>query len=59
MPRDRLTWVVVLLASMSVGANVYLMAVQFEALQAAVAGSLVLSTVLAAITTPILLALLG
>jgi predicted permease len=53
------TTVVVLLASMSVGANVYLMAVQFQALQAAVAGSLVLSTVLAAITTPILLALLG
>lgn len=53
------TTVVVLLASMSVGANVYLMAVQFQALQAAVAGSLVLSTLLAAITTPILLALLG
>ncbi len=53
------TTVVVLLASMSVGANVYLMAVQFGALQAAVAGSLVLSTVLAALTTPILLALLG
>ena len=53
------TKVVVLLASMSVGANVYLMAVQFQALQAAVAGSLVLSTVLAAVTTPLLLALVG
>ena len=53
------TTVVVLLASMSVGANVYLMAVQFNSQQAAVAGSLVLSTVLAAVTTPILLALLG
>ncbi|HEX3697659.1 MAG TPA: AEC family transporter [Polyangia bacterium] len=53
------TKVVVLLASMSVGANVYLMAVQFQALQAAVAGSLVLSTVMAAVTTPLLMALLG
>lgn len=52
------TTVVVLLASMSVGANVYLMAVQFQALQAAAAGSLVLSTMLAAITTPLLMALL-
>jgi malonate transporter len=53
------TKVVVLLASMSVGANVYLMAVQFQALQAPIAGSLVLSTALAAVTTPILMALLG
>jgi hypothetical protein len=53
------TRVVVLLGSMSVGANVYLMAVQFHALQAEVAGSLVLSTVLAALTTPLLLALIG
>ncbi|HVR63962.1 MAG TPA: AEC family transporter [Polyangia bacterium] len=53
------TTVAVMLASMSVGANVYLMAVQYQARQAAVASSLVLSTVLAAITTPILLALLG
>jgi len=49
--------VVVLLASMSVGANVYLMAVQFQTLQGAVASSLVLSTAAAAVTTPILLAL--
>ncbi len=53
------TKVVVLLASMSVGANVYLMAVQFQALQAPIAGSLVLSTALAAVTTPLLLALFG
>ncbi|HEY2899748.1 MAG TPA: AEC family transporter [Polyangia bacterium] len=53
------TKVVVLLASMSVGANVYLMAVQFQALQAAVAGSLVLSTAMAAVTTPLFMALLG
>ncbi|HYU68436.1 MAG TPA: AEC family transporter [Burkholderiales bacterium] len=53
------TRVVVLMASMSVGANVYLMAVQFQALQGAMAGSLVLSTALAALTTPILLAIIG
>lgn len=51
--------VVVTLASMSVGANVYLMALQFETTQGAVAGSLVLSTALAALTTPVLLALLA
>jgi malonate transporter and related proteins len=53
------TTVVVLLASISIGANVYLMSVQYQVLQAAVAGSLVLSTVLAGITTPIVLALLS
>jgi predicted permease len=51
--------VVVVLASMSVGANVYLMATQFERLEGAVAASLVLSTACAAITTPLLLWLLG
>jgi malonate transporter len=50
--------VVVLLASMAVGANVYLMAVQFQTLQGTIASSLVLSTALAAFTTPLLLALL-
>jgi len=49
---------VVLLASMAVGANVYLMAVQFDTLQGAIASSLVLSTALAALTTPLLLAAL-
>jgi predicted permease len=49
---------VVLLASLSVGANVYLMSVQFQALQGPVASSLVLSTALAALTTPILLSVL-
>lgn len=48
--------VVVLLGSLAVGANVYLMAAQFETLQGPVAGSLVLSTALAALTTPLLLA---
>jgi predicted permease len=52
------TSVVVLLASISVGANVYLMAAQFETLEGTVASSLVLSTVLAAFTTPALLTLL-
>lgn len=48
--------VVVLLASMAIGANVYLMAVQFERLQGTIATSLVVSTALAAFTTPLLLA---
>jgi hypothetical protein len=50
--------VVVVLASLSVGANVYLMAAQFETQKGVIAGSLVLSTALAAVTTPILLAVL-
>jgi malonate transporter and related proteins len=53
------TRVVVLLASMAVGANVYLMSRQFKTLEGPVASSLVLSTVLAAITTPFALTLLG
>jgi predicted permease len=48
---------VVLLASLSVGVNVYLVATQFETLESAVASSLVLSTLLAALTTPLILAL--
>lgn len=52
------TNVVVLLASMSVGVNVHLMAVQFQTLQSAVASSLVLSTVLAVVTTPVILSAL-
>ena len=47
--------VIVLLASMAVGANVYLVATQFQTLQGTIASSLVLSTALAAITTPLLL----
>ncbi|MFA9438221.1 AEC family transporter [Uliginosibacterium sp. sgz301328] len=53
------TQVVVLLASIAVGANVYLMARQFKALEGPVAASLVLSTALAAITTPVVLTLTG
>jgi malonate transporter and related proteins len=48
--------VIVLLASMAVGANVYLVASQFRTLQGTIASSLVLSTALAALTTPLLLA---
>jgi malonate transporter and related proteins len=51
--------VVVLLSSMSVGANVYLMSVQFNSLQGTVATSLVLSTALAALTTPLVLSALS
>jgi len=51
------TTVVVLLASMSIGANVYLMSNQFETMQGTIANSLVMSTALAAITTPLLLAM--
>jgi predicted permease len=47
---------VVLLASMSIGANVYVMSVQFDTLQGPIASSLVLSTLLAAVTTPLFLA---
>jgi malonate transporter len=50
------TRVIVLLASMAVGANVYLMSMQFQAVQGPVASALVLSTALASITTPIFLA---
>jgi predicted permease len=52
------TSAVVLLSSLSIGINVYMMAVQFGTLQNTIASSLVLSTGLASITTPVLLALL-
>jgi malonate transporter len=50
---------IVLLASLPVGANVYLMSRQFDALGGPVAASLVLSTAMAAATTPAILLLLG
>jgi predicted permease len=50
---------VVLLGSLAVGVNVYLVATQFETLEGPVASSLVLSTALAAVTTPLILALLA
>ncbi len=53
------TEVVVLLAATAMGVNVYLMARQFETLEGPVAGGLVLSTAMAAVTTPLVLTLLG
>jgi len=53
------TSAVVLLASMAVGANVYLMAAQYQTMQAAVAASLVASTAFSALTTPLLLWAIG
>ncbi len=53
------TAVVVAMAGLPIGANVFLMARQFRALEAAVAAGLVVSTALAAFTTPVVLALLG
>jgi len=53
------TQVVVLLAAMPVGANVYLMSREFRTMEGPVASSLVLSTAIAAATTPIALALLA
>lgn len=53
------TRVVVLLASLAVGANVYLMSRQFNTLEGPVASSLVLSTVLAALSTPLAMTLTG
>ena len=53
------TQVIVLLASIAIGANVYLMSRQFKTLEGPVASSLVLSTGLAALTTPLLMTLVG
>ena len=51
------TQAVVLMAALAVGINVYLMAREFDTMQAPVATSLVLSTALSAITVPLALAL--
>lgn len=51
------TQVVVLLSSLAVGANVYLMSRQFNALKGPIAASLLLSTALSAVTSPIIVAL--
>ena len=53
------TRVVVLLSSMAVGVNVYLMSRQFKVLEGPTAGCLVLSTALAALTPPLALTLIG
>ena len=52
------TQAVVILASMPVGANVYLMSQEFNTMTAPVASSIVVSTALAAITTPLFLVLM-
>lgn len=52
------TYVVVLLGSMSIAINCYMMARQFNLLQAPIASSLLISTILSAITTPLILTLL-
>ncbi|HSS71218.1 MAG TPA: AEC family transporter [Casimicrobiaceae bacterium] len=53
------TQAIVMLASLPVGANVYLMSRQFDTLGGPVAASLVLSTAFAAVTTPLILTLIG
>ncbi|MEY4763344.1 MAG: hypothetical protein RI907_17 [Pseudomonadota bacterium] len=50
------TRAVVLLGSIAVGANVYLMSRHFRVMEGPVAASLVMSTALSAVTTPLLLA---
>ncbi|MCU5772433.1 AEC family transporter [Erwiniaceae bacterium BAC15a-03b] len=50
--------VVVLLGSMAVGVNVYLMSQKFQVLQGASATSLLFSTVLSALTTPLFMMLM-
>lgn len=49
------TQVVVLMASIATGANVYLMARQFQTLEGPIASSLVMTTILASITSPLIL----
>lgn len=49
------TQAIVLMAALPVGANVYLMSRQFDTLAGPVAGSLVLSTVVAAASAPVML----
>ena len=51
--------VVVLMAALPIGANVYLMARHFDVLGGPIASSIVLTTALGALTTPIALALAG
>jgi malonate transporter and related proteins len=53
------TRVVTLLAALSVGVNVYLMAREFDTMHGAVASSMVLSTALSSLTAPLALAAAG
>lgn len=52
------TKAIVILGSLAAGMNVYLMALKFEEIEDAVASGIVLSTLLSAITTPIILLLM-
>ena len=49
----------VLLGSMAVGINVYLMAQKFKVLQGATATSMLISTLLSTLTTPMLMILMS
>ena len=51
--------VVVLLGSMAVGINVYLMAQKFNVLQGATATSMLISTLLSTLTTPLLMIMMS
>lgn len=53
------TAAVVMLASLAVGVNVYLMSRQFKVMEGPVASSLVLSTAAASVTTPLFLSLVS
>jgi malonate transporter and related proteins len=53
------TAAIVMLASLPIGANVYLMSRQFDVLTGPIASCMVLTTVVAAATTPLVLALIG
>ncbi|MBS1154923.1 MAG: Auxin Efflux Carrier [Proteobacteria bacterium] len=53
------TRVVVLMASIATGANVYLMARHLQSMESTTASSLILSTVLAACTSPLLMVLMS
>ncbi len=53
------TQAIVLMAALAVGVNVYLMAREFDTMQAPVATSMVLSTALSALTVPLVLALVA
>lgn len=50
--------VVVLLSSVSIAINCYMMARQFEVLQGPIASSLLISTALSSITTPLILSIM-
>lgn len=53
------TRVIVLLGSIGLGANVFLMARQFKAVEGGMAGALIMSTMCSAVTTPLFLALVN